>query len=556
MLRKEFVDILTSKGFFTINALRTILKNKDPYIVSEFNLLESKSFNDVKLAKTLAKEYRLSFVDNITPLLPSLNQNAKMMHKRFMQYFRVIPVGVEGEQVVLLTFDPTVISLMSQIRQNIKKPIIFKMVSLGDWQKLLKKIKISVDEIIDTMALIRGDEEDDRPLEQGEVTEDIIQFVNRIFAESLVKGASDIHIEPYEGAFRIRIRIDGVLIELMRPPLSIIAPVVSRIKIMADMDIGERRRPQDGRIKMNVDNKVIDFRISIVPTLFGEKVVLRILDASNLTQSLDELGFEKKQITVFKTNIKKPYGMCLVTGPTGSGKTTTLYSALKEINLDSVNISTIEDPVEYNIEGVNQINVKKDIGLDFSVALRSFLRQDPDIIMVGEIRDRETAQIATQASLTGHMVLTTLHTNDSASAITRLLNIGVEPFLVVAALNMVVAQRLCRKICSHCRVEDQKTLEELIYSGFEKETAKKIKIYKGQGCEKCYYSGYHGRCGIYEILVMDAEIKKMIIEGASSTEIKTKALQNGMKTLRMSALTRVVLGITTLEEAIMNSNKD
>ena len=376
-------------------------------------------------------------------------------------------------------------------------------------------------------------------------------------AEAFILKCSDIHIEPYEQNFRIRYRLDGSLVEHVKPPRNLMLPIISRVKILAQMDISEERKPQDGRIKLEIGGKAIDYRVSSLPTLFGEKIVLRLLDSSNLQLDMTKLGFEPKQIEVFKEGIYKPYGMCLVTGPTGSGKTTTLYSALAELNQIDTNISTAEDPVEFNLEGINQVNVKKDIGLTFAAALKSFLRQDPDIIMVGEIRDFEVGEIAVEAALTGHMVLSTLHTNDAPSTITRLVNMGIEPFLVAASLNIVVAQRLCRKICADCKIVDEgATKEALVACGVSPSSAEKIVVYKGKGCKTCNHTGYKGRVAIYEVLEMSPALKEIVLRNGSSDEIKKQAIIEGMKTLRMCALTKVALGQTTLEEAISNSAAD
>jgi type IV pilus assembly protein PilB len=325
---------------------------------------------------------------------------------------------------------------------------------------------------------------------------------------------------------------------------------------MAQMDISEKRKPQDGRIKLQIGGKPIDYRVSSLPTLFGEKIVLRLLDQSNLQLDMTKLGFEVKQLEVFQNGIHQPYGMVLVTGPTGSGKTTTLYSALAELNTEGTNISTAEDPCEFNLEGINQVNVKKEVGLTFPAALKAFLRQDPDIIMVGEIRDFEVGEIAIEAALTGHMVLSTLHTNDAGSTITRLLNMGIEPFLVVAALNCVVAQRLCRKICISCREIIKVEPEQLVDCGFAPASAEKIKVYHGTGCEVCGGSGYKGRVAIYEVLPVTPQVRDLILKHASTDEIKAQAIKDGMKSLRMSALTKVAQGLTTLEEALANSSSD
>lgn len=384
-----------------------------------------------------------------------------------------------------------------------------------------------------------------------EVEAPIVKLVNGIFINAIKAGASDIHIEPYENSLRVRYRVDGVMHTTMSLPTKIKNALTSRIKIMSKLDIAERRLPQDGRIKLKLGrNREIDFRVSTLPTLFGEKTVLRILDKSNLQIDLTKLGFEKKQLDDFMDAIEKPYGMVLVTGPTGSGKTTTLYSALNHLNKPGINIMTAEDPVEYNFMGINQVQVREEIGLTFASALRSFLRQDPDIIMVGEIRDFETAEIAVKAALTGHLVLSTLHTNDAPSTVSRLLNMGIEPFLVSSSVILILAQRLSRKICSQCKEEEKLSPHALIKVGFSEEEANSIKCYRGKGCSACNNTGYKGRIALYEVMPISDEIRELILEGASANEIKKTAIRLGMKTLRMSGLTKVKEGITSIEEVL------
>lgn len=384
-----------------------------------------------------------------------------------------------------------------------------------------------------------------------EVEAPIVKLVNGIFINAIKAGASDIHIEPYENSLRVRYRVDGVMHTTMSLPTKIRNALTSRIKIMSKLDIAERRLPQDGRIKLKLGRKrEIDFRVSTLPTLFGEKTVLRILDKSNLQIDLTKLGFEKKQLNDFMDAIEKPYGMVLVTGPTGSGKTTTLYSALNHLNKPGINIMTAEDPVEYNFMGINQVQVREEIGLTFASALRSFLRQDPDIIMVGEIRDFETAEIAVKAALTGHLVLSTLHTNDAPSTVSRLLNMGIEPFLVSSSVILILAQRLSRRICTQCKEEDKLSPQALIKVGFSEEEAHSIKCYKGKGCAACNNTGYKGRIALYEVMPISDEIRELILEGASANEIKKTAIRLGMKTLRMSGLTKVKEGITSIEEVL------
>jgi len=385
----------------------------------------------------------------------------------------------------------------------------------------------------------------------GEIEEPIVKLVNGIFINAIKLGASDIHIEPYENSLRVRYRVDGVLFNAMNLPLKIKNPITSRMKIMAKLDIAERRLPQDGRIKLRLGKKrEIDFRVSVLPTLFGEKTVLRILDKANLQVDLTKLGFEEESLKTFLDSLTKPYGMILVTGPTGSGKTTTLYSALNYLNNPDLNVMTAEDPVEYNFMGMNQVQVKEEIGLTFASALRAFLRQAPNIILVGEIRDFETAEIAVKAALTGHLVLSTLHTNDAPSSISRLLNMGIEPFLISASVIIIVAQRLARKICAECREEEKVPVPALIQLGVPEEEAGTFKCYKGKGCPACNGSGYRGRIALYEVLPIKAEIREMVLEGASSDDLKKTAIRLGMKSLRMSGLTKVKEGVTSIEEVM------
>jgi type IV pilus assembly protein PilB len=384
-----------------------------------------------------------------------------------------------------------------------------------------------------------------------EIEEPIVKLVNGILINAIKGGASDVHIEPYERALRVRYRVDGVLFNAMNLPLKIKNPITSRLKIMSKLDIAERRLPQDGRIKLRLGkNKEIDFRVSVLPCLFGEKTVLRILDKSNLQVDLTKLGFEEEALKKFMDSLDKPYGMILVTGPTGSGKTTTLYSALNYLNKPGVNIMTAEDPVEYNFLGMNQVHVREEIGLTFATTLRAFLRQAPNIILVGEIRDFETAEIAVKASLTGHLVLSTLHTNDAPSSVSRLLNMGIEPFLVSASVILIAAQRLVRKLCSDCKEEEKIPASALMQLGFSEEEAKSMKGYKGKGCPSCNGSGYKGRIALYEVMPIGGEIKEMILEGASANELKKTAVRLGMKSLRASGLAKAKEGVTSIEEVM------
>jgi type IV pilus assembly protein PilB len=385
----------------------------------------------------------------------------------------------------------------------------------------------------------------------------VIKLVNNILITAIYKNASDIHIEPYENILRIRYRIDGILYDVINLPLKIKNALTSRIKIMANLDIAERRLPQDGRIKIKIGKKrEIDFRVSTLPCLFGEKTVLRILDKSSLQVDMTKLGFEKSQLETFKSAIETPYGMILVTGPTGSGKTTTLYSAISHLNKPGVNIMTAEDPVEYNFHGINQVQIKEEIGLTFASALRSFLRQDPDIILVGEIRDYETVEIAVKAALTGHLVFSTLHTNDAPSTITRLLNMGVEPYLITSSVILVIAQRLARRICDNCRTEKAVTSLELLKIGFTEEEIKEMRVYTGKGCSVCNNSGYRGRVALFELMSITDELKELILKGAPVLEIKRLAISQGMQTLRRNGLNKIKEGLTTIDEVVRVTSED
>jgi type IV pilus assembly protein PilB len=402
---------------------------------------------------------------------------------------------------------------------------------------------IDEDDEIDVSSLARMSE--DAP---------VVRLVNVLLVDALQRGASDIHIEPYEKEMRIRFRIDGVLYDVMHPPLRLRDALISRIKIMSKLDISEKRLPQDGRIKIKLRadgrSRELDFRVSTLPTLFGEKVVMRLLDKEKLMLDMTKLGFEPESLVKFKRNIERPYGMVLVTGPTGSGKTNTLYSALQSLNTTETNIMTAEDPVEFNLVGINQVQMKEQIGLNFAAALRSFLRQDPNIVLVGEIRDFETAEIAIKAALTGHLVLSTLHTNDAPSTISRLMNMGIEPFLVATSVNLIQAQRLIRRICTECKEVNPTPAEALVEIGFTPEEAREVKIYKGKGCMKCNNTGYKGRVGLYEVMEITDDVRELILIGASALELRKRAIENGMLTLRMSGLVKIKNGVTTIEEVV------
>ncbi len=418
----------------------------------------------------------------------------------------------------------------------------------------LDRFEFNANDTSELEVIEENDEIDLAELAKASEDAPVVRLVNVLLVDSLRRGASDIHVEPYEKDFRIRFRIDGVLYDVMHPPMKMRDALISRLKIMSKLDISEKRLPQDGRIKIKVkvDNRSreLDFRVSTLPTLFGEKVVLRLLDKDKLMLDMTKLGFEQQSLDIFQRNISKPYGMVLVTGPTGSGKTNTLYSALQALNTSETNIMTAEDPVEFNLPGINQVQMKEQIGLNFAAALRSFLRQDPNIVLVGEIRDFETAEIAIKAALTGHLVLSTLHTNDAPSTISRMVNMGIEPFLVATSVNIIQAQRLIRRVCAECREEQKLPVEAYIEIGFTPEEAPQIKSYKGKGCAVCNNTGYKGRIGLYEVMEVTDELRELIIIGASAIELRRKAIDCGMITLRESGLYKIRDGVTTIEEVV------
>ena len=555
MFRKEFSDIISEMGMVPVKDLKPLLKDGREDVISELDLLHLDFFDDIRFAKQLAERHKLIFINLSNVKIK--DSNFKLIKKSQAIKYRIIPIQKTSEALSLAIYDPTVMKYKVEIQTIFQYPVNFVLTNLASWKKIFANIKDSLEDLLQTVEQVTTvDEEEGENIVESDIGDDIILLVNKILAGAYIHSASDIHIEPYQKRLRIRIRVDGILQEVDAPHKKHMLPVISRLKIMAQMDISEKKKPQDGRIKIKIGSKEIDYRVSSLPTLYGEKIVLRILDQSNLQVDMLKLGFEKEQVENFKDGILRPFGMCLVTGPTGSGKTTTLYSALAELNKVTHNIATAEDPVEFNFEGINQVNVKKDFGLGFAESLKAFLRQDPDIIMVGEIRDLEVGAIAVEAALTGHLVLSTLHTNDAPSAVTRLLNMGIEPFLVVGSLNMVVAQRLCRKVCVNCREIDDVPINYLVSCGIDKTSAQKVKIYKGKGCFLCNKTGYKGRVAIHEVMMMEANIRELVLKNASPDEIKKQAIKNGMRTLRMSALTKVVKGLTTLDEAIKNSSVD
>ena len=479
----------------------------------------------------------------------------------------VIPVNRAGSTLILATADPSNIFAIDDIKfltgYNVEVVVASEDAIKRAVDRYYDKSASLADvmsDFDDTDLEVVQDADDLDVSELARESEDapVVKLVNLILTDAVKRVASDIHVEPYEKEFRVRYRIDGVLYEVMKPPMKLRNAITSRLKIMSELDIAERRLPQDGRIKLKMGRgREMDFRVSVLPTLFGEKVVLRLLDKSNLQLDMTKLGFEAEQLRGFKDCIHRPFGMVLVTGPTGSGKTTTLYSALSELNKTSENISTAEDPVEFNFFGINQVQMHEDIGLNFAAALRSFLRQDPDIIMVGEIRDFETAEIAVKAALTGHMVLSTLHTNDAPSTVNRLLNMGIEPFLVASSVNCIVAQRLARRVCSECKEPDPEvTPEALVEAGMPEEEARGVAPVSGRGCRTCSDTGYKGRVAVYEVMELSEPLKEFVLNGASAAELKREAIRLGMTTLRRSVLNKVREGMTTLAEVFRVSAAD
>ncbi len=544
--------------------------------------LEHQKKNGGRLGTTLMK---MGFVkdDEITQVLsrqygvPSINLKyyevdssvIKLIPQETAVRYQVVPLSRVGATLTIAMTDPTNVFAMDDIKfmtgftvepvvaseTDINEAIHKFYGDVSSVDELSKVMKdLTAEEAADLEIASEEEELDAASLERAAEEAPIIKLVNLILTDAVKRGASDIHVEPYEKELRVRLRIDGILQNVMSPPLKLKDAITSRIKIMSKLDISEKRLPQDGRIMLKYmrdgKKKDLDFRVSTVPTIHGEKIVLRLLDKENLRLDMTKLGFEQKSLTMFERQILKPYGMVLVTGPTGSGKTNTLYSSIARLNTVETNIMTAEDPVEFQLSGVNQVQMKDQIGLNFATALRAFLRQDPNIILVGEIRDFETAEIAVKAALTGHLVLSTLHTNDAPSTISRLMNMGIEPFLVATSVNLICAQRLVRRVCVGCKEELEVPEQVLLDGGYSPEETKTTKIYHGKGCQVCNNTGYKGRVGLYEVMEINDELRELILVGASAIELKKKALDQGMITLRRSGLTKVALGQTTLEEVI------
>ena len=511
---------------------------------------------EIEITKMLARQYHVPAVDlsrfevdeKIIRLVPS---DVALKHS-------VLPLKRDGRSLTVAMAEPGNMQVVDDLKFITRCDIVPVIAGEYTLRTAIEKYYEETDARLESLLESMGDEDLEIVEEEEEEEADyaiaddapVVKLINGLLTDAVRRGASDIHIEPFETELRVRYRIDGALLEVMKPPLKLKAALTSRVKIMSNLNIAERRVPQDGRIKIKVGNRVIDFRVSTLPVIFGEKIVMRILDKGNLTLDLQTFGFEPKAEKDLMTAIANPYGMVLVTGPTGSGKTTTLYSALSQVNNIDVNIMTAEDPVEYNIHGINQVLVRNEIGMTFAAALRAFLRQDPNIIMVGEIRDLETGSIAIKAALTGHLVLSTLHTNDAPSTITRMLDMGIEPFNVASAVNLIVAQRLIRRICKDCKAEHEYTSDELAALGMTDAELADITFYKGTGCGSCGDTGYRGRAGLYEVMALGPALRRMILQGGSADELKETAIEEGMLTLRMDGIMKLRKGVTTLEEVV------
>jgi type IV pilus assembly protein PilB len=515
---------------------------------------------EIEITKILARQYRMPAVDlsrfDVDPKI------LKLVPADVATKGVVLPLKREGRTLTVAMADPSDMGLLEDLKfitrfdlfpviagEYTLRALIEKHYQSGNSQQELENLLKDMEAAGDELEVVEEREEETATQAQIEDAP-VVKLINGLLIEAVKRGASDIHIEPFEHEIRVRYRIDGALLEIMRPPLKMKAALTSRIKILSQLNIAERRVPQDGRLKLKMGNRVIDFRVSTLPVLYGEKIVLRILDKGNLTLDLTKFGFEPKAEKDLMKAILNPYGMVLVTGPTGSGKTTTLYSALSRVNTPEVNIMTAEDPVEYNLMGINQVLVRNEIGLTFAAALKAFLRQDPNIIMIGEIRDLETGGIAIKAALTGHLVLSTLHTNDAPSTITRMIDMGIEAFNVASAVNLVAAQRLVRRICKDCKGPHKYTEDQMASLGTDLEKIQAIPFMKGSGCDTCNGTGYKGRAGLYEVMAMSPELRRMILRGASVSDMQDQAVSEGMLTLRMDGIKKIERGITTLEEVV------
>ncbi len=553
-------DILIREGLITRDQLGSALAEQKSsghrlgYVLVKLGLVQ-----ELEITKVLARQYRMPAVDltrfEVDPKM------VKLIPADFALKHVVLPLKREGRTLTIAMADPTQTGVLDDLK-FITRYDLFPVIA-GEYtlRNLIEKHYESSDQQLQTLLkdmeeLGESDvevveEQEDEAASQAQINDaPVVKLINGLLTDAVKRGASDIHIEPFEHEIRVRYRIDGALLEVMKPPVKMKAALTSRIKILSQLNIAERRVPQDGRLKLKMGSRVIDFRVSTLPVIYGEKIVMRILDKGNLTLDLSKFGFEQKAEDDLMRNILNPYGMVLVTGPTGSGKTTTLYSALSRVNTIETNIMTAEDPVEYNLMGINQVLVRNEIGLTFAAALKAFLRQDPNIIMIGEIRDLETGGIAIKAALTGHLVLSTLHTNDAPSTITRMIDMGIEAFNVASAVNLVVAQRLVRRICKDCKAPHTYSDVELKALGGNPEQYKEIPFMKGRGCDTCGGTGYKGRAGIYEVMAMTPELRRLILRGGSVAELRDQAVSDGMLTLRMDGMKKIEKGVTSLEEVI------
>jgi len=562
---KKIGELLVQEGLLTIEQLNRVLeeqRNSGDRIGAA--LVKHGIIDEDTLLEFIARQFHCPQVN--LAKLSAPKEVAHLLSLDIMQKYQAVPFGIMGNTLHVAMSDPGNLFVIDDIRFLTRKNIQVHVASDSVIKKVIGSYFTEDNALDDVLGMLKDEVDvdlvqttDDVDLSNLETIAEqapVVKLVNHILTDAMRKQASDIHLEPYEKIMRVRFRIDGVLYEVMRPPIQFRNALISRIKIMARLDIAERRLPQDGRIRLKTRGREMDFRVSVLPTMFGEKVVLRLLDKAGLQLDMTKLGFEELQYKHFRDAIYLPFGMVLVTGPTGSGKTTTLYSALSDLNKVSQNISTAEDPIEYNLPGINQVQVHEAIGLTFAAALRSFLRQDPDIIMVGEVRDFETAEIAVKAALTGHLVLSTLHTNDAPSTINRLLNMGVEAFLVASAVNLVLAQRLVRRICNECKTVEDVSPETLLDLGILDEELDTFQCYRGRGCPACNDTGYRGRIALYEVMPMHDQIRELVLMGASAAEIKKESIRLGMTTLRRSGLNKLKQGTTSVEEVIRSSAKD
>ena len=558
-------ELLVREKMISLQQLRTAQKEQQKGGQNLGHVLAKLGFlSDNEMTDFLSTQYRVPAVSlsdyEVDPAL------LRMVPRDISEKHKIVPISRQGNSIVIAMADPTNLHAIDDVKfltALTVEPVVASEASIVAAIDRYYNAGPSYEEVMADFEegeidfAQSGDDVNEVELERASEDAPVVRLVNMILLSAIKKGASDIHVEPYENRLRIRYRVDGVLTEEMRPPVRLKTALVSRLKIMSSLDIAERRLPQDGRIRLKLGRgREMDFRVSVMPTIWGEKVVLRLLDKSNLQLDMTRLGFDPKPLEDFRWAIKQPWGMVLVTGPTGSGKTTTLYSALSELNKDGVNISTAEDPVEYNLPGINQVQTHDDIGLTFAMALRSFLRQDPDIIMVGEVRDFETAEIAVKAALTGHLVLSTLHTNDAPSTIFRLLNMGVEPFLITASVNLVLAQRLARKVCTDCAVPQSVDTAALESLGLTSDQMRRATPMRGIGCRMCNNTGYRGRVALYEVMRMTDSLRELVLQGASTAELRIAAIKQGMVSLRAAGIRKVMAGVTTPEEVLRVTMED